>query len=58
MKVDEHTGELLFFNYSKHAPYMHYGVVDRDDRLVHYMPIPLPGRACRTTWPSASTTPS
>ena len=22
-KVDEATGELLFFNYSKHAPYMH-----------------------------------
>lgn len=43
MKVDEHTGELLFFNYSKHAPYMHYGVVDRNDRLVHYVPVPLPG---------------
>ena len=43
MKVDEATGELLFFNYSKHAPYMHYGVVDRHDKLVHYVPIPLPG---------------
>lgn len=42
-KVDERTGELLFFNYSKHAPYMHYGVVDRQDRLVHYVPVPLPG---------------
>lgn len=42
-KVDEETGELLFFNYSKKAPYMHYGVVDRNDRLVHYVPIPLPG---------------
>lgn len=42
-KVDEHTGELLFFNYSKYPPYMHYGVVDRDDRLVHYVPVPLPG---------------
>jgi carotenoid cleavage dioxygenase-like enzyme len=42
-KVDESTGELLFFNYSKHAPYMHYGVVDRHDRLVHYVPVPLPG---------------
>lgn len=42
-KVDESTGELLFFNYSKHAPYMHYGVVDKDDRLVHYVPVPLPG---------------
>jgi carotenoid cleavage dioxygenase len=42
-KVDEATGELLFFNYSKHAPYMHYGVVDRTGRLVHYTPVPLPG---------------
>jgi carotenoid cleavage dioxygenase len=42
-KVDESNGELLFFNYSKHAPYMHYGVVDKHDKLVHYVPIPLPG---------------
>ena len=42
-KVDEATGELLFFNYSTHAPYMHYGVVDRHDQLVHYVPVPLPG---------------
>ena len=42
-KVDPHTGELMFFNYSKHAPYMHYGVVDRNGRLVTYQPIPLPG---------------
>ena len=42
-KVDEATGELLFFNYSVHAPYMHYGVVDRTGRLVHYVPIELPG---------------
>ena len=42
-KVDERTGELMFFNYSKHAPYMHYGVVDRTGRLVHYVPVPLPG---------------
>jgi carotenoid cleavage dioxygenase-like enzyme len=42
-KVDEATGELLFFNYSKHAPYMHYGVVDRAGKLVHYTPVPLPG---------------
>ena len=42
-KVDECTGELLFFNYSTHAPYMHYGVVDASNRLVHYVPIPLPG---------------
>ena len=42
-KVDETTGELLFFNYSKTAPYMHYGVVGPDNRLKHYIPIPLPG---------------
>jgi carotenoid cleavage dioxygenase len=42
-KVDEHTGELLFFNYSTTAPYMHYGVVDPDDTLVHYIDVPLPG---------------
>ena len=42
-KVDEATGELLFFNYSKHAPYMHYGVVDRHGKLVHYVPVPVGG---------------
>ena len=42
-KVDEQTGELLFFNYSKHSPFMHYGVVDRHGKLVHYVPIQLPG---------------
>jgi carotenoid cleavage dioxygenase len=42
-KVDERSGELLFFNYSKHPPYMHYGVVDPQGRRVHYVPIALPG---------------
>jgi carotenoid cleavage dioxygenase len=42
-KVDERTDEMLFFNYSKKAPYMHYGVVDRNNELVHYTDIPLPG---------------
>ncbi|MGX9787969.1 carotenoid oxygenase family protein [Mycobacterium sp. MMS18-G62] len=42
-KVDEKTGELLFFNYSKQAPYMHYGVVDANNDLVHYVDVPLPG---------------
>jgi carotenoid cleavage dioxygenase len=42
-RLDEQTGELLFFNYSKHAPFMHYGVVGADNRLRHYVPIPLPG---------------
>lgn len=42
-KVDEATGELMFFNYSTKAPYMHYGVVGPDNQLKHYVPIELPG---------------
>ena len=43
-KVDEATGELLFFNYGKTAPYLHYGVVDGDNHLVHYVDVELPAR--------------
>jgi carotenoid cleavage dioxygenase-like enzyme len=46
-KVDPATGEMMFFNYPEHPPYMHYGVIDRDNRLVHYVPIELPG----ARWP-------
>jgi carotenoid cleavage dioxygenase-like enzyme len=42
-KVDERTGEMLFFNYSTHAPYMHYGVVDPSGKVTHYIPVPLAG---------------
>ncbi|MFC7642381.1 carotenoid oxygenase family protein [Streptosporangium lutulentum] len=42
-KTDPRTGELLFFNYGTGEPYMHYGVVDADDRLSHYVEVPLPG---------------
>ena len=42
-KVDEATGELFFFNYGKEAPYLHFGVVDANGKLVHYTPVPLPG---------------
>ncbi len=42
-KLDEHTGELIFFNYAKVAPYLNVGVVDRHGRLVHYADIVLPG---------------
>jgi carotenoid cleavage dioxygenase len=42
-KIDDRTGDLLFFNYSKQAPYMHYGVVDANNDLVHYVDVPLPG---------------
>ena len=42
-KVDPATGELLFFNYGKQAPYMHYGVVGADKTLKHFIPIELQG---------------
>ncbi|MGI9162814.1 MAG: carotenoid oxygenase family protein [Mycobacterium sp.] len=42
-KVDERTDELLFFNYSKKEPYLHYGVVDANNDLVHYTDVRLPG---------------
>ncbi len=42
-KVDAHTGELLFFNYGTTPPYLHYGVVGPDDRLLHYTGVDLPG---------------
>lgn len=42
-KVDERTGELLFFDYGKESPYMHYGVVGRDGKLKHKIPVQLPG---------------
>lgn len=42
-KVDERTGELMFFNYQTTEPYMHYGVVNRMSELTHYEDIQLPG---------------
>ncbi|MCY1646799.1 carotenoid oxygenase family protein [Caulobacter sp. SL161] len=42
-KVDEATGELMFFNYSKAWPYMHYGVVGADGKRKLYQGVPLPG---------------
>ena len=42
-KLDERTGELLVFGYGKEAPYLHYGVVSPDGRLVHSIDVPLPG---------------
>lgn len=42
-KVDERTGELLFFNYGLEAPYMHYGELAPDGTLQHYVDVPLPG---------------
>ncbi len=42
-KVDEATGEFIFFDYGKTAPYMSYGVVGPDRRVSHWTPIELPG---------------
>jgi carotenoid cleavage dioxygenase-like enzyme len=42
-RVDERTGEFLFFAYGKQAPYMHYGVIDRFGKLNTFIPVELPG---------------
>ena len=46
-KVDSLTGEMMFFNYPEHHPFMNYGVVNAKGELVHYVPIELPG----ARWP-------
>lgn len=42
-KVDPHTGELLFFSYSKEAPHLRYGSVDATGVLQRLIDVPLPG---------------
>ncbi|MGH8035036.1 MAG: carotenoid oxygenase family protein, partial [Lysobacterales bacterium] len=42
-KVNENTGELYFFNYTVYPPFAHYGVVDKDNQLMAYRPVALPG---------------
>ena len=42
-KVDEHTGDLLFFDYFTQQPHMSYGVVSANGELTHHVPIELPG---------------
>ena len=46
-KVDPFTGDLMFFNYPEKPPYMNYGVIDKNNQLVHYVPIELPD----SRWP-------
>lgn len=41
--LDEHTGELFFFNYFVEAPHMRYGVVSPTGDLSNYIDIELPG---------------
>lgn len=42
-RPDEHTGELIFFDYDTRPPYMQYGVIGPDRRLRHKIDVPLPG---------------
>ncbi|GAC1633398.1 MAG: carotenoid oxygenase family protein [Nevskia sp.] len=42
-KFDPATGELLFFNYGKQAPYLHCGTLAADGTLKDYRAVPLPG---------------
>ena len=42
-KLDERTGELLFFAYGKDAPYLRHGVVGADGTLTKMIDVPLPG---------------
>jgi carotenoid cleavage dioxygenase len=42
-KVDPVTGELMFIDYGPLPPFLTYGVVSADGKLVHKVPIDLPG---------------
>ncbi|MCC5971113.1 MAG: carotenoid oxygenase family protein [Pararhodobacter sp.] len=42
-RVDESTGEFMFFAYGNRAPYMHYGVIGADGAVKTFIPVPLPG---------------
>ncbi|MGE4243792.1 carotenoid oxygenase family protein [Ramlibacter sp.] len=42
-RPDEHTGELMWFDYSLQAPYMRYGVIGPDRKPRHAIEIPLAG---------------
>ena len=40
---DRSTGELLWFNYSRHAPYMRCGTTSAGGEVTHEREVPLPG---------------
>lgn len=42
-KVDERTGELVFFDYGIRQPHLRYGVVGRDGLVSDFVGIELPG---------------
>lgn len=40
-KRDADSGEMVFFGYTFTPPFLHYGVVDDDGTLSHFVPVPL-----------------
>ncbi len=42
-KVDPRTGEMMFIDYAPFPPFLTYGVVDAQGRIVHKAEIDLPG---------------
>jgi carotenoid cleavage dioxygenase len=42
-RPDEHTGELMWFDYALKPPYMRYGVIGPDRQPRHAIDVPLPG---------------
>lgn len=40
-KPDEHSGELIFFDYDTRPPYMRYGVVDAKGKVRHLIEVPM-----------------
>ena len=42
-RVDERTGDYMFFAYGNRHPYMHYGVLDAKGQLKTLIPVELPG---------------
>jgi carotenoid cleavage dioxygenase-like enzyme len=42
-KVDESTGELMWFDYGPDLPYLRYGIIGADGRQTHLTHIDLPG---------------
>jgi carotenoid cleavage dioxygenase len=42
-KVDERTGELIYFTLLDEAPFMRTGVISPEGRVVHEIPVELPG---------------
>ena len=42
-KVDQNSGEMLFFSYSKQAPFLRYGLASADGSLAFMQDVPTPG---------------